>query len=195
MHRIALLNCALNQRAITGAQSVWAEVGTRRPPSLEFMVRSVGIDNVEDIRRIQLIPRNVDDLDGSGRWKLLRLHYSSPISTQIRNMLIKNYLHQLSCCSHPRLPYLFRQPHRNFKLFKNFAAPFPKYNSDATGAQSEVNCFLAGGEVMLTLFGAVKSSITGTALLCSSALDCSLVRERPGSCYRRAVFIGDDLAV
>jgi hypothetical protein len=32
-------------------------------------------------------------------------------------------------------------------------------------------------------------------LFCSAVLSCSLVCERPGPCYRRAVFIGDDLAI
>src|SRR6266480_6104711 len=45
------------------------------------------------------------------------------------------------------------------------------------------------------LFRPAKSSISGTALLCSSALHCSFVCERPGPCYGRAVFISDDLAV
>jgi hypothetical protein len=66
--------------------------------------------------------------------------------------------------------------------------------SDASGAHSEVTCFLAGAEVLLTLFGAVTNSITRFALLCSSAFDCSFVCQRPRPCYRRAVFIGDDLA-
>ena len=47
---------------------------------------------------------------------------------------------------------------------------------------------------LFMLLRAVKSSISGTALDCGSALACSLVCERSGSCYRRAVFIGDDLA-
>jgi hypothetical protein len=67
--------------------------------------------------------------------------------------------------------------------------------SDATGAQSEVTCFLGGGEALLMFFRAVKSSISGTALLCSSALHWSLLCERPGPGYSRTVFIGDDLAL
>jgi hypothetical protein len=110
-------------------------------------------------------------------------------------MLIKNYLHQLGCSWHRVCCTSFARAYRNFKLFKNFAAPFPKYNIDATGAQSEVNCFLAGGEVLLTLFGPAESSTNRTALLCGNTAYCSLVCERPGPCYRGAVFLGDDLAV
>src|SRR6266487_3924913 len=50
-------------------------------------------------------------------------------------------------------------------------------------------------EVLLTLFRAAKSSVGRIALLCSSTPDFSLVCERPGPWYRRAVFIGDDLAI
>jgi hypothetical protein len=59
----------------------------------------------------------------------------------------------------------------------------------------EVICSSWAAEVLLMLFRAVKSSIVRTALLCSSTLRCSVVCERPGPCYRRAVFIGDVLAV
>ena len=51
----------------------------------------------------------------------------------------------------------------------------------------------ASAEVLL--FGALESWISRTGLLCGSAFHCSLVCERPGPCYGRAVFIGDDLAV
>jgi hypothetical protein len=47
---------------------------------------------------------------------------------------------------------------------------------------------------LFMLLRAVKSSINRTALVCSSAFNWRLVCERSGSCYRRAVFIGDDLA-
>ena len=50
-------------------------------------------------------------------------------------------------------------------------------------------------EVLLMLFRAVGSSVGRTGLVCSSTPDCSLVRERSEPCYRRAVFIGEDLAV
>ncbi len=66
---------------------------------------------------------------------------------------------------------------------------------DAIYARLDVASSRSSAEVLLTLFGAVKSSIGGTALLCSSALYCSLVCERMGPWYRRAVFIGDDLAI
>src|SRR6266550_7571343 len=66
---------------------------------------------------------------------------------------------------------------------------------DATSNRPGVTTCSSSAEVLLVLFRAVQSSISGTALLCSSALDCSLVCERPGSCYGRAVFTSDDLAV
>ncbi len=61
--------------------------------------------------------------------------------------------------------------------------------------RSEVFSSSSSAEVLLMLFRAAKSSIGRIALLCSSALHCSLVCERPGSWYRRAVVIGDDVAV
>jgi hypothetical protein len=66
---------------------------------------------------------------------------------------------------------------------------------DATDDRSEVTCFLGGDEALLTLLRAAKSPITRIALLCSSGLHPNVVCERPGPCYRRAVFIGDELAV
>src|SRR5438309_4176724 len=66
---------------------------------------------------------------------------------------------------------------------------------DANCDRSEVTSSSSSAEVLLTLFRPIKSSISGTALLCSSALHCSLVCERPGPCYGRAVFTSDDLAV
>jgi hypothetical protein len=117
-----------------------------------------------------------------------------PNRSAIRNMLIKNYLHQLGCSWHRVCCTSFgrRREISNFSrtLLRHFRSTI-----DASGGQSEVDCFLAGDEVLLTLLGPAKSSICRTALLCSSALACSLVCERPEPCYRRAVFIGDDLAV
>jgi hypothetical protein len=66
---------------------------------------------------------------------------------------------------------------------------------DATFDRPGLTTCSSSAEVLLVLFQAVQSSISGTALVCDSALDCNLVCERPGPCYRRAVFIGDDLAV
>jgi hypothetical protein len=60
--------------------------------------------------------------------------------------------------------------------------------------RSGVTSCSACAEASIMLVRAVKTSINRTALVCNSALACSLVCERPGSCYRRAVFIGDDLA-
>jgi hypothetical protein len=65
----------------------------------------------------------------------------------------------------------------------------------ATSDRLEVTSSSSSAEVLLALLRAAKSSIGRTALLCSSALYCSLVCERAGPWYRRAVFIGDDLAV
>ena len=103
---------------------------------------------------------------------------------QIRNMLIKNYLHQLGYSwlqLASRLPYLLSQPYRNFKLFKNFAAPFPDMTSDATDDRSELICFLGGAEILLMLFRAVKSSIGRTAVVRNSAVAGSRICECPGS--------------
>jgi hypothetical protein len=66
---------------------------------------------------------------------------------------------------------------------------------DATDDRLEVTCSSSSAEVVLMLSRAVKSSIGRITLLCSSALDCSFFCERPGPWYRRAVFVGDDLAV
>src|SRR6266487_997549 len=65
----------------------------------------------------------------------------------------------------------------------------------ATGDGLEVTSSSSSGELLLMLFRALKSSIARAALVCRSAFDCSLVCECPGPCYRRAVFIGNDLAV
>jgi len=66
---------------------------------------------------------------------------------------------------------------------------------DTTGDRLEIISSSSSGEVLPVLFRAVKSSTGRTALLCSSAFHRRFVSERPGPCYRRAVFIGDDLAV
>jgi hypothetical protein len=60
--------------------------------------------------------------------------------------------------------------------------------------QSGVTSSSACAELSPMLFRAVKSSISRIGLLYSSALHCSLLCERPGSRYGRAVFIGDELA-
>ena len=107
------------------------------------------------------------------------LSFSSNFNT-IRNLLITNNLHQFYYIG---IPCAATSVGDSTRLI------------DATGDRLEVNSSSASGAVLLMLFRAVKSSIGRTTLLCSSALDCSLVCERPGSCYGRAVFIGDDLAV
>ena len=53
----------------------------------------------------------------------------------------------------------------------------------------------ACAEASVLPFRAVKSWRGRISVLCSRALHCSLVSERPGPCYRWAVFIGVDLAV
>ncbi len=59
----------------------------------------------------------------------------------------------------------------------------------------EVTCSLASAEVLLVLFSAIKSSTGCAVLVCSSAFDWRIICERPGSCNRGAVFIGDDMAL
>ena len=66
---------------------------------------------------------------------------------------------------------------------------------DETADRLEVTSSSSSAGGLLLRFRAVKSSIDRTALLCSSAVHCSLVCEGPGSCYRRAIFVGHDLAV
>jgi hypothetical protein len=119
-----------------------------------------------------------------------------PNRSAIRNMVIKNYLHQLGCSWHRVCcctSFTRRTEISNFSrtLLRHFRSTI----NDASGAQSEVTCFLAGAEVLLTLFQAAKISISRIALLCGNTAYCSLVCECPGPCYRRAVFIGDDLAI
>ncbi len=53
----------------------------------------------------------------------------------------------------------------------------------------------ASAKVLLMLTREVKSSINRTGLVWGSALDCNLVCDRPEPCYRRGVFIGDDMAI
>jgi hypothetical protein len=117
-----------------------------------------------------------------------------PNRSAIRNMLIKNYLHQLGCSWHRVCCTSFARRTEISRFSRTLLRHFRRTISDGTGAQSEVTCFLAGGEVLVMLSRAAKSSISRIRLLCSSALDCNLVCERPGPCYRGAVFIGDDLA-
>jgi hypothetical protein len=59
----------------------------------------------------------------------------------------------------------------------------------------EVTSSSSLSEFLLVPFRPVESSISRAALVCGSTLHCSLVCERPGQCYGRAVFIGDDLAI
>jgi len=66
---------------------------------------------------------------------------------------------------------------------------------DATSDRRGVTTCSSSTEALLVLFRAVQTPINCIALLCGHALDCSLVCERPGPCYGRAVFIGDGLAV
>src|SRR6266487_2795464 len=66
---------------------------------------------------------------------------------------------------------------------------------DATSDRRGVTTCSLSAEALLVLLRPVENSISRAALVCRSPFDCSLVCERPGPWYRRAVFIGDDLAV
>ncbi len=59
----------------------------------------------------------------------------------------------------------------------------------------EITSCSSSAEVLLTLLRAVKGWSSHTALVCGGAANCRFVCERMGPWYRRAVFIGDDLAV
>jgi hypothetical protein len=118
-----------------------------------------------------------------------------PNRSAIRNMLVKTYLHQLGCSWHRVCCTSFGRRREISNFLRTLLRHFRSTISDASGAHSEVTCFLAGGEVLLRLFRAAKSWISRTAVVCSSALADSRICERPGPCYRRAVFIGDDLAI
>src|SRR4030095_5763051 len=111
------------------------------------------------------------------------------------HLLIMLDLHQLGCSCHPVCRTSFASCREISNFSRTLLRHFRRTISDATGAKSEVTCFLAGGEVLLTLLRAIKSSMVRTASFCISALDCSLICECPGPWYRRAVFIGDELAV
>jgi hypothetical protein len=119
---------------------------------------------------------------------------SQPISMQICNVLIKNYLHQLGCSWHPVCRTSFASCTEISNFSRTLLRHFRRTISDATDDRSEVTCFLGVAEALLKLLRAVERSISGIALVCGGALDCSFVYERPGPCYRRAVFLGDDLA-
>jgi hypothetical protein len=110
-------------------------------------------------------------------------------------MLIKNCLHQLGCSWHPVCRTSFAGRTEISSFSRTLLRHFRRTISDATGAQSEVTYFLGGDEVLLTIFGAIKSSITRIALVCRSGVHPNVVCERPGSCDRRAIFIGDELAI
>src|ERR1043166_8359225 len=60
--------------------------------------------------------------------------------------------------------------------------------------RSGVTCGSACVEVSLKPFRAVTSSFGRIVIVCSSAVDCNFFCDSPGSCYGRAVFIGDELA-
>jgi hypothetical protein len=118
-----------------------------------------------------------------------------PISTQIRTMLITNYLHRLDCSCHRVCRTFFASRTEISRFLRTLLRHFRITISDATGDRSGVICSLRCAEALLTLFGAAKSSISCAALVCSSAVACSGICERPGPCYGRPVFIGEDLAI
>jgi hypothetical protein len=119
---------------------------------------------------------------------------SQPISMQICNVLTKNYLHQLDRSCHPVCRTSFASRTEISRFSRTLPRHFRIMISDATDGRSEITYFWGGGEGSLTVFEPAESSSDRTALLRSSAADCSLVYECPGSCYRRAVFLGNDLA-
>jgi len=119
---------------------------------------------------------------------------SQRISMQICNVLIKNYLHQLVCSSHPVCRTSFASCTEISNFSRTLLHHCRRTISDATDGRSEVTFFLGVAEALRKLLPAVERSISGAALVCRSPFACSLVCERPGSCYRRAVFIGDELA-
>jgi hypothetical protein len=163
---------------------------------LDFIAQNVGIANVKRSALIPLIIRKLDDLRRFEGQQSFTFYHSIPNRSAIRNMVIRNYLHQLGCSWHRACCYTsFARRTEISNFSRTLLRHFRSTINNASGTQSEVTCFLAGGEVMLMLFRAAKSSISRLRLLCSSALDCNLVCERPGPWYRRAVFISDDLAV
>ena len=58
----------------------------------------------------------------------------------------------------------------------------------------EITCSSMSDKVLLVLLRAAKRAIGRTVVVCGSAVAGSRICECPGSCYRRAVFIGDELA-
>jgi hypothetical protein len=121
-------------------------------------------------------------------------HGLSPTSTQLRNVLIMIDLHQPGYSCHPVCRTSFASRTEISRFSRTLLRHFRITISDATDDRSGVTCFLGVAEAMLKLLRAVERSISGIGLVCNSALACSLVCERPGPCYRRAVFIGDELA-
>ena len=111
-----------------------------------------------------------------------------PNLTTTRNSLITNHLHNSIIVGIP-CAYMFWDGTR-FTLIDDGTRL-----TDATGDRLEVASSSSSAQVLLRLFRAVESSISGTALVCSTTLHCSFVCERSGQRYGRAVFISDDLAI
>jgi hypothetical protein len=127
-----------------------------------------------------LVIRSVDDLYRTLCRKFLRIIISSQFEYKIaipRRRI--SYIDPVMV----GIPHARTSVSRRVPGFKN-----------ATGDRSGGTSFFGFSEVSLTFLRAAKSSSNRTAVLCGNTAYCSLVCERPGSCYRRAVFIGDDLA-
>jgi hypothetical protein len=148
-------------------------VRNKKRPSLDFMARNVGIANRGRSACDALVIRSLDNSHRIKCRKPLPFIIFIPIQHN-RNLLITKHLHNsiivgIPCacttCGGTQLIV-------------------------ATGDGLEVT-LSSSGEVLFLLSRAVKSSITGS----SSTVHCSFLCERPGPCYRRAVFIGDGLAV
>ena len=128
-----------------------------------------------------LIIRSVDDLYRTRCWKFLRITISSQFEYKIAIPWRRiSYIDPVMI----GIPHARTSVSRRVPGFKN-----------ATGDRSGVTSFFGFSEVSLTFLRAAKSSITRAASFCSAVLSCSFVCERPGPCYHRAIFIGDDLAI
>jgi hypothetical protein len=143
---------------------------------------------------IRLILTNVDDLNTIERRNSLRRSHPTT-STQIRDMLITNYLDRLDCSCHPvcRTPFASRieistSSRTSFRHFRRMI-------SDATDDRSDATVSSSFGGALVTFIGAVTGSIIRTRLRCNSPVPYKFAWKGARSCYRRAVFAGDDLAV
>jgi hypothetical protein len=140
-----------------------------------------------------LIVRNVEGTKVEAL-ELFTFHGLSPSSTQLRNVLIMVDLHQPGYSWHPARRTSFASRTEISRFSRTLLRHFRITKSDASGARSRAMRFLGCTEALLMLLRATERSTDRPALLCGNAAYCSLVCERPESCYGRAVFISDDLA-